>query len=254
MRRLTSALFVLLLGLAPAVALAQDKIVVFAAASLKTALDGAAADYHAHGGPEVAISYGGSLNLARQIVAGAPADLFASADERSMDLAAQAGAIRAGSRVDLLANRLVIVAPKTASIDALPLEAAALEKAIGSGRIATGEVSTVPAGEYAKASLTKLGLWSVAEPHLAMTSDVRAALAFVARGEATLGIVYATDAAAEPAVKIVATFPDDSHPPILYPFALTASSKNLGTEAFFAYLKSEPGRAFFTRQGFAVAL
>ena len=252
MRRLTSALFVLLLGLTPAAALAQDKIVVFAAASLKTALDGAAADYHAHGGPEVAISYGGSLNLARQIVADAPADLFASADERSMDVAAKAGAIRSGSRVDLLANKLVIVAPKAASIDTLPLEAAALEQAIGSGRMATGEVNTVPAGEYAKASLTKLGLWSVAEPHLAMTSDVRAALAFVARGEAALGIVYATDAAAEPAVKIVATFPDDSHPAILYPFALTASSKNPASEAFFAYLKSAPGRAFFTRQGFAL--
>ena len=252
MRRLASALVSLLLGLTPTLALAQDKIVVFAAASLKTALDGAAADYHAHGGPEVAVSYGGSLSLSRQIVAGAPADIFASADERSMDAAAQAGAIRADSRVDLLQNRLVVIAPKTAAIEALPLEAAAFEKAIGSGRIATGEVATVPVGEYAKASLTKLGLWSVVEPHLAMTSDVRTALAFVARGEAALGIVYATDAAAEPAVKIVATFPDDSHAPILYPFALTKASHNPAAEAFLAYLKSEPGRAFFTGQGFTL--
>jgi molybdate transport system substrate-binding protein len=253
MRRLASALFLLLFGLSPAAALAQDKIVVFAAASLKTALDGAAAAYHAQGGPEVAVSYGGSLSLARQVVAGAPADIFASADERSMDLAAKAGAIRAGSRVDLLQNRLVVIAPKTASLDALPLSAAAFDKAIGSGRLATGEVNTVPAGEYAKAALTKLGLWSVVQPHLAMTSDVRTALAFVARGEASLGIVYATDAAAEPAVKVVATFPDDSHPRILYPFALTAASHNSAASAFLAYLKSEPGRLFFAQQGFTLA-
>ncbi|MGD0639470.1 MAG: molybdate ABC transporter substrate-binding protein [Roseiarcus sp.] len=252
MRRLSSALFSLLLALAPAGALAQEKIVVFAAASLKTALDGAAADFHAHGGPEVAISYGGSLNLARQIVAGAPVDLFGSADEDSMDVAVKAGAIREGSRVDLLGNRLVVVAPKAAAIDALAFDPKAFEQAIGAGKLATGEVNTVPVGKYAKASLTKLGLWSVVEPRLAMTSDVRTALAFVARGEATLGVVYATDAAAEPGVKIVATFPDDSHPAILYPFALTATSHNPAAESFFAYLKSAPGRAFFTAQGFAV--
>ena len=251
MRRLPSAFLSLFLALAAGTALAQERIVVFAAASLKTALDGAAADYRAHGGAEVAISYGGSLNLARQIAAGAPADVFASADEQSMDEAAKAGAIRADSRVDLLGNRLVVVAPKDAPIDALAFDAQAFEQAIGSGRLATGEVATVPVGKYAKASLTKLGLWSVVEPRLAMTSDVRAALAFVARGEAALGIVYATDAAAEPAVKIVATFPDDSHPPILYPFALTAASGDAAA-SFFSYLKSAAGRAFFARQGFSV--
>jgi molybdate transport system substrate-binding protein len=251
MRRLPSAFLSLFLALAAGTALAQERIVVFAAASLKTALDGAAADYRAHGGAEVAISYGGSLNLARQIAAGAPADVFASADERSMDEAAKAGAIRADSRVDLLGNRLVVVAPKDAPIDALAFDAQAFEQAIGSGRLATGEVATVPVGKYAKASLTKLGLWSAVEPRLAMTSDVRAALAFVARGEAALGIVYATDAAAEPAVKIVATFPDDSHPPILYPFALTAASGEAAV-SFLSYLKSAAGRAFFARQGFSV--
>ncbi len=252
MRRLPSAFLLLFLALASGTALAQERIVVFAAASLKTALDGAAADYRAHGGAEVAISYGGSLNLARQIAAGAPADVFASADERSMDEAAKAGAIRADSRVDLLGNRLVVVAPKDAPLDALALDAEAFEQAIGSGKLATGEVATVPVGEYAKASLTRLGLWGVVEPRLAMTSDVRTALAFVARGEAALGIVYATDAAAEPAVKIVATFPDDSHPPILYPFALTAASDNAAAASFFSYLKSAAGRAFFARQGFSV--
>jgi molybdate transport system substrate-binding protein len=251
MRRLPSAFLSLFLALAAGTALAQERIVVFAAASLKTALDGAAADYRAHGGAEVAISYGGSLNLARQIAAGAPADVFASADEQSMDEAAKAGAIRADSRVDLLGNRLVVVAPKDAPIDALAFDAQAFEQAVGSGRLATGEVATVPVGKYAKASLTKLGLWSAVEPRLAMTSDVRAALAFVARGEAALGIVYATDAAAEPAVKIVATFPDDSHPPILYPFALTAASGEAAA-SFLSYLKSAAGRAFFARQGFSV--
>lgn len=252
MRRLPSAFLSLLLAFAPAGALAQEKIVVFAAASLKTALDGAAADYHARGGAEVAISYGGSLSLERQIAAGAPADLFASADEESMDVAAKAGAIRADSRVDLLSNRLVVVAPRAAPIDALTLDPKAFEQAIGTGKLATGETNTVPVGKYARASLTKLGLWSVVEPRLAMTSDVRTALAFVARGEAALGIVYATDAAAEPAVKIVATFPDDSHPPILYPFALTAGSHAAAAESFLAYLKSAQGRAFFSAQGFAV--
>lgn len=252
MRSLPAALLSALLALAPASALAQDRIVVFAAASLKTALDGAAADFHAHGGAEVAISYGGSLSLERQIAAGAPADLFASADEQSMDEAAKANAIRPDSRVDLLGNRLVVVAPKAAPIDALAFDPKAFEAAIGAGKLATGEVNTVPVGKYAKASLTKLGLWSVVEPRLAMTSDVRTALAFVARGEAALGIVYATDAAAEPAVKIVATFPDDSHPPILYPFALTATSRNAAAETFFAYLKSPTGRAYFAQQGFAV--
>ncbi len=252
MRRLPSALLSLLLALAPASALAQERIVVFAAASLKTALDGAAADYHAHGGAEIAISYGGSLSLERQIAAGAPADVFASADEDSMDAAAKSGAIRADSRVDLLSNRLVVVAPEAAPIDVLALDPEAFEQAIGAGKLATGEVDTVPVGRYAKASLRKLGLWSVVEPRLAMTDNVRTALAFVARGEAALGIVYATDAAAEPTVKVVATFPEDSHPPILYPFALTAASRNAAAESFLAYLKSAGGRAFFARQGFAV--
>ena len=253
MLRLTCALLAALLGLAPAAARAEDRIVIFAAASLKTALDAAAADYHAHGGREIALSYGGSLSLARQIVAGAPADIFASADELSMDAAAKAGVIREGTRVDLLGNRLVVVAPRAAPIDALPLEAAAFENAIGAGRLATGEVETVPVGRYAKASLTKLGLWDAVEPRLAMTPDVRTALAFVARGEAPLGIVYATDAAAEPGVKVVATVPEDSHPPILYPLAIVAASHNPAADAFLAYLKSEPARAFFTRQGFTPA-
>ena len=250
MRRLI-VLFVALLACA-APTFAADRLVVFAAASLKTALDAAAGAYRAGGDGDVAISYGGSLGLARQIVAGAPADIFASADEESMDEAVRGGAIRAGSRFDLLNNRLVVVAPKSSAIETLALDREALAKAIGDGRLTTGEVDTVPIGRYAKASLTKLGLWDVVEPHLAMTDNVRAALAFVARGEARLGVVYATDAAAEPGVKIVATIPDDTHPPITYPFAITAASHNESTARFLDFLKSPAARMIFKAQGFGV--
>jgi molybdate transport system substrate-binding protein len=192
------------------------------------------------------------LALARQIVAGAPADIFMSADEPSMDEAAKGNAIRVETRLDLLSNRLVLIAPKAASLASVSLERDALAKAIADSRLATGDVGTVPVGKYAEASLTKLGLWDVVEPHLAMTPDVRTALAFVARGEAGLGIVYATDAAAEPNVKIVATFPDDSHPPIHYPIAITTESKNPEAAKFFDYLKGATARAIFAGQGFGV--
>lgn len=231
---------------------ADEPLVVFAAASLKTALDAAADGFHANGGAEVKISYGGSLALARQIVAGAPADIFASADEDSMDEAAKANAIKPGSRFDLLGNQLVVVAPKQSALAALPFTPEAFTEAIGAGHLATGEVSTVPVGRYAKAALQNLGLWTAVEPHLAMTDNVRAALAFVARGEAPLGVVYATDAVADPNVKVVATFPDASHAPILYPFASTASSHNMAADKFLTYLKSSAARAIFERQGFKV--
>ena len=245
------AVLVACLGLAGP-ALADDKVIVFAAASLKTALDAAADKFHAAGGPEVAISYGGSLGLARQLVAGAPADVFASADEASMDEAVKGAAIQTETRADLLDNRLVIVAPAASPLTTLALDPDSLARALGDGRRATGEVATVPVGKYARASLTKLGLWDVVEPKLAMTPDVRTALGFVARGEAALGIVYATDAAAEPKVKIVAALPDDSHPPIRYPFALTRGAKP-GGAAFLAYLASPEAKALFAAQGFGFA-
>jgi molybdate transport system substrate-binding protein len=250
MRRLILLLAALAAFALPAAA-APRRVVVFAAASLKTALDGAVHAYEAGGG-EVAVSYGGSLALARQIVAGAPADLFVSADERSMDEAEKANSIRPGSRFDWLANRLVVVAPKTSPLSTLALEPQAFAQALGAGKLATGEVETVPAGRYAKASLMKLGLWDVAEPHLAMSDNVRAALAFVARGEAALGIVYATDAAAEPDVKIVAAFPDDSHPPIRYPAALVKGSDNADATKFLDFLKSPASATLFKAQGFTL--
>jgi len=230
-------------------AFAGDKLVVFAAASLKTALDAAAAKFHENGGPEVSLSYGGSLGLARQLAAGAPADVFISADEPSMDAAA--ASIRPESRADFLRNHLVVVALKTAAFDKLELTAAALETALNGARLATGEVKTVPVGRYAKEALTKLGLWATVEPKLAMTDNVRSALEFVARGEAALGIVYTTDANSEPRVKVVAQLPDDSHAPIVYPLAITAASTNPAADKFVAFLRADAA-PLFTAQGFEI--
>ena len=252
MRRLAYALFAAFAVLAAPAAQAEDRIVVFAAASLKTALDAVSTKYHAAGGAEVSLSYGGSLALARQINSGAPADVFISADEASMDEAVKGNSIRPESRVDFLKNTLVVVAPKTGP-DSLKLDRDALAKAIGDSKLVTGDLATVPVGKYAKASLTKLGLFAVVEPHLALTADVRSALAFVARGEAALGIVYATDAAAEPNVKVVATFPDDSHPAILYPIAITSGSKQPETSKFVEYIKGADARPIFAAQGFGFA-
>ncbi len=229
-------------------AFADDRLVVFAAASLKSALDAAAAKFHESGGPEVSLNYGGSLGLARQLAAGAPADVFISADEPSMDAAS--AAIRPQTRIDFLTNHLVVVAPGTAPFDKLDLTAKAFETALGGSRLSTGEVKTVPVGRYAKESLTKLGLWDVVEPKLAMTDNVRSALEFVARGEAALGIVYLSDAHAEPRVKIVAQLPDDSHAPITYPLAVTAVSKTPAAEKFVAFLRGDAAAPLFTAQGF----
>jgi len=244
LRRL--AVFVLACALSVP-AYGDDRLVVFAAASLKTALDAAAAKFQDAGGPEVSLSYGGSLGLARQLAAGAPADVFIAADEPSMDAAA--AAIRPETRADFLRNHLVVVASKAASFDKLDLNPAAFETALNGGKLATGEIKTVPAGRYAKESLTKLGLWASVEPKLAMTDNVRSALEFVARGEAALGIVYTTDAHSESRVKVVAQLPDDSHAPITYPLAVTAASKNPAAESFVAYLRADTA-ALFTAQGF----
>ena len=231
---------------------AEEPLVVFAAASLKEALDQAVKDFTAGGGPELKISFGNSLALARQLEQGAPADIFLSADKASMDYAVEKKAVLPDSRFDFLGNRLVVVAGKDSAIQALALTPEAFRAALNGGRLATGEVNFVPVGKYAKAALEKLGLWSEVAPHLALAENVRAALVFVARGEAPLGIVYATDAAAEPGVKIVARFPADSHPPIVYPAALTAAAKSPAAPKFLAFLRSDAGRAVFEKHGFIV--
>lgn len=227
-------------------------VVVFAAASLKTALDALGPQWTAASGKRVTFSYAASGPLAKQIESGAPADLFISADLKWMDYAAGKKLIKPESRVGLLGNTLVLIAPSdsTASLKIEP--GFKLADAVGTGKLATGDPRSVPAGTYAQAALTNLGVWETVSPKIAGAESVRAALAFVARGEAPFGIVYATDAKAEPKVRVVATFPADSHPPIVYPFALTAASTNPDAAEFLAFLKSPLATKSFQAEGFTV--
>jgi molybdate transport system substrate-binding protein len=225
-------------------------ITVFAAASLKNALDAVAAAYKAKTGVELRISYAGSMALAKQIDSGAPAEVFVSADEASMDYLAGKNLIQPESRTNLLGNSLVVVAPRSSKLEKLPFTKEAFAAAIGSGKIATGDPASVPVGKYAKAALEKLGLWALAEPNFAFTDNVRTALTFVSREEAPLGIVYTTDAKSDPKVKIVATFPASSHPPIIYPVALTSTAKSDGAAKLLAFLKGKEAKAIFVEQGF----
>ena len=227
--------------------------IVFAAASLKNALDEVAALYTARTGNHVLINYAGSSALARQIEAAAPADIYFSANLDWMDYLAELGLIRTESRATLLGNAIVLVAPKGSDIalDIAPgMDIAGLLGA--DGRLAMANVDSVPAGQYGKASLEHLGIWDSLADRIVQADNVRAALAFVASGEAPLGIVYATDAAADPNVRIVGTFPDDSHKPILYPVALTATSENPAAASFVDFLKSPDARPAFEKQGFVV--
>jgi molybdate transport system substrate-binding protein len=188
--------------------------------------------------------------LARQIDQGAPADIFISADLDWMDWVQERHLINTQTRETLLGNALVLVEAADANVAFKFAPGADLAAVLGDSRLAVGEVNSVPAGKYAKEALEKLGMWAGVENKLAQTDNVRAALSFVARGEARFGIVYATDAKAEPKVKVVATFPNTSHPPILYPAALTASSRNPDAAAFLAYLRSPTAVRLFVEQGF----
>jgi molybdate transport system substrate-binding protein len=193
-----------------------------------------------------------SNNLIKQIEQGAPADIFFSADTDWMDYGQQKNLIKPDTRTNLLGNRIVLIAPKdsTVSLDIRP--GFDLAAALKGGRLAMGSVDAVPAGKYGKAALEKLGAWDGVKDKIAQAESVRAALLFVARGEAPLGIVYQTDAASEPAVKIVGTFPDDTHPPIIYPVALTKDSTNPDALAFLNFIRSPAARPAFERQGFTV--
>jgi molybdate transport system substrate-binding protein len=236
------------LAAAPA---AADDVVVFAAASLKNALDDVAASFKAETGKTVSINYAGSNVLAKQIESAAPADIFFSADMAWMDYLQDRNLIQKDTRRTLLGNKLVAVAPKdsTAAIDLAP--GADLVGLLGKdGKLAMANIDSVPAGKYGKAALTKLGLWDSVSAQVVQADNVRAALAFVAQGEAPLGIVYQTDANAEPGVKVIAAFPADSHVPIVYPVALTASSKNPDAKAFLDYLASDKAKPAYEKQGF----
>src|SRR5580658_4369283 len=244
MDRLVRILFALAVcGAFSLPASAEEKgLIVFAAASMKNALDDVDAAYTAKAGVKVVASYAASSVLAKQIDQGAPADIFLSADTDWMDYATKQKTIKPDTRTNLLGNSIVLIAPKDSSIDKVTIAPGFdLAKLAGNGRIATGDVNSVPVGKYAKAALEKLGSWQAAAPKFAMAESVRAALALVARGEAVLGIVYATDAKVEPGVKIIGTFPADSHPAIIYPVAATSTAKAEATD-YLAFLKTSASK------------
>ena len=228
-------------------------LTVFAAASLKEALDEQVSRFEAETGGKTVVSYGGSNALARQIEAGAPADVFMSADTDWIDYLDKRNLLRRGTRIDLLRNRLVLIAPADARAS-LPIRPGfALGAALGTGKLAMANPDSVPAGKYGKAALTALGVWTSVESRIARTDNVRAALMLVARQEAPFGIVYATDAIAEPNVRIVDTFPEQMHPPIVYPIAIVAASRSPNAQRLVDNLGSPAARAIWARHGFAMA-
>jgi molybdate transport system substrate-binding protein len=230
-------------------------VVVFAAASLKNALDEIARQWQRETGKKAVISYAASNTLIKQIERGAPADIFFSADLDWMDYGQEKNLIRPDSRFNLLGNRLVLIARRqnsNVSADIQPgFDLAALLKG---GRLAMGNVEAVPAGKYGKAALEKLGVWDSVKDEVTQAESVRAALLLVSRGKASLGIVYQTDASADVGVKIVGMFPEDTHPPIIYPVALTKGSTNADAQEFLNYLRSAARRRPFEIQGFTVLL
>jgi molybdate transport system substrate-binding protein len=249
------AAFMILLGAAHSPASAQDKtLTVFAAASMKNALDDINAAYTKKTGIKITVSYAASSALAKQIEQGAPADVFASADTDWMDYAIGNKSINEPTRVNLLGNSIVLIAPKDSRIDNVSIgQGFDLAKLAGDGKIATGDVKSVPVGKYAKAALQKLGSWQATEPKFAMADNVRAALTLVSRNEAVLGIVYSTDAKVDPGVKIVGTFSADSHPAIIYPLAATTTAKPQ-TADYLAFVRSAAAKNIFEKYGFKFLL
>jgi molybdate transport system substrate-binding protein len=242
----------LLAAAALAAPAAADEVVVFAAASLKDALDAVAADFEAASGHAVTLSYGGSNALARQIIEGAPADIFVSAAEALMDAVGTAGLVVPGARRDLLGNTLVLIAHGR---DAAPVAIGPgldLAGLLGDGRLSMAMVDSVPAGIYGRQSLERLGAWEGVAAAVAQSENVRAALTLVATGEAPYGIVYATDAVASDNVTVVGTFPEDSHDPIRYPAALLTGAADAADAAFLEALSSDAADARFRAQGFVI--
>ena len=229
---------------------ASEPPLVFAAASLKNALDAVAAEWTKETGKTATISYAGSSILARQIEQGAPADIFISADTDWMSYLETRNLVKSATRADLLGNHLVLIAPAKSNVALTIAPGFDLVGALGPGRLAMADTKAVPAGKYGRTALERLGVWSSVENRLAEAENVRGALAFVARGETPLGIVYQTDAAIEPKVRIVATFPDDTHAPIVYPAAMTSASHNADAEAFLAFLSTGQARKIFRTFGF----
>lgn len=253
--RFKPLLLVLILACGPAtggIAVAGAALTVFAAASLTEAMTEAGRDFEQSQGVAVQFSFASSSTLARQIEAGAPAGLVALAGEDWADYLAARNLILPETRISIVGNRLVLIAPSSDTVTLSdPPAAAEISTALGpAGRLALGDPAHVPAGIYARQALENLGLWQAAQDHLAPTDNVRAALALVASGEAALGIVYSTDAALSPDVQIVATLPDTSHPPVTYPFAMVRGNGTPEARAFLAFLTSPEGLAIFARFGF----
>lgn len=246
-----AAVSAVFLGFAATPAAAAEKVTVFAAASLKNALDAANAAW-AKEGKETVASYAASSALAKQIESGAPADIFMSADLDWMEYLAKKDLIKADTRSNLLGNKIVLVAAKDHAKPVDIKKGFDLAALLGDGKLAMGEVKSVPAGKYGKAALESLGVWPSVESKVAGAESVRAALALVSRGEAPYGIVYQTDASADPGVAVVGTFPAESHPPIIYPVAILSESKNPEAAAYLEFLKSEKAAHFFAEQGFTV--
>ena len=232
----------------PAPAQGQN-LIVFAAASLKDALDEVNVAYQTEEGRQTATSYAASSTLAKQIEAAAPADIFISADLDWMDYLAKRNLIKPETRANLLGNRLVLIAPADSAGELGIAPNFPLAPALGNGRLAIADPN-VPAGRYAKAALESLGVWSSVADRLAPAENVRATLALVSRGEAPLGIVYQTDAVADKGVKILGTFPENTHPPVIYPVAAVAISTNPGTPRYIALLRSSAARPIFEKHGF----
>jgi molybdate transport system substrate-binding protein len=251
MKRGWQAAVLALALLVAGVAQAAEPVVMFAAASLTNAFTEVGKAWEAAGHPAVRFSFASSSTLAKQIETGAPAAIFASADEDWMNYLAKRNLIDAASRTDLVGNKLVLIVPVDRNVDASIGKGFDLAGFLGDSRLATGDPDHVPVGKYAQQALTSLGLWDVAKPRLLRAEDVRSALAYVERGEVNAGIVYATDAAITQKVRVAGEFPRDSYPPVVYPIALIAGPRSANERAFFDFLKTPQARAIYARYGFS---
>jgi molybdate transport system substrate-binding protein len=249
MKTLSAALLLAAALASPTSAQGKD-LVIFAAASLKNALDEVNGQFEREKHRKAATSYAASSALARHIEAGAPADVFISADLDWMDYLADRKLIKAETRADLLGNKLVLVSPASSNVSLAIAPSFPLAQALGDGRLAMADPISVPAGKYGKAALEALGVWPSVAGKVAPMENVRGALLLVSRGEAPLGIVYQTDAAADKGVRIIDSFPEGTHPPIVYPMAVVAASADPAAADYVAFLKSSAARSAFEKQGF----
>lgn len=237
------------LGLSISLCAKAESVTVYAAASLTNAINDLEKIYEKQNKVEVKTSYAGSSTLAKQIEAGAPADVFISADTQWMDYLQNKKLVAANDRINLLGNRLVLITPKGQSLK-VKLDKTTDPNKVFTGKICTGDTKSVPVGKYAKQAFTNLGWWNRIEPKLVETEDVRAALNFVARGECQVGIVYATDAAISKDVTVVGVFPENTHSPIIYPVGMV--KKNPNSTKFYQFLQSNQAKAVFKKYGFSV--